>query len=180
MVQVKTQPKSLFEIQIFKDGDYGEPRIKNQYLKSNKTKSEIRLNLEKRLGHDAFNVNKVSKAEFAKGKSENNISRRYPKADLIMESDAKDVKKEYKKWSNAYKKIQAKYKTRRAIENAKIKSVNQITNVAKKINPTNKVNTVKDKAIKVIKTGVKLGGVVGLIGSLFTVTTMGDGTLKKK
>lgn len=179
MVQVKTEPKSLFKIQILKDGDYGEPTVKNQYLKSNKTRSQIQESLKKKLGHDDFGINKISKAEFAKGKSENNISRRYPKADLILESDAKDVKKEYKKWSNAYNKIQAKYKTRSAIEKARVNSVNKITNVAKKINPTNKVNTVKDKAIKAIKTGVKLGGVVGLIGSLFTVTTMGDGTLKK-
>ena len=180
MVKVKTEPKSLFQIQILKDDDYGAPTFKNQYLKSNKTRSQIQESLKKKLGHDDFGINKVSKATFAKGKSENNISRRYPKADLILESDAKDVKKEYKKWSKAYDKIQAKYKTRSAIEKARVNSVNKITNVAKKINPTNKVNTVKDKAIKAIKTGVKLGGVVGLIGSLFTVTTMGDGTLKKK
>tara|TARA_R110001592_G_scaffold917_2_gene4781 strand:- start:606 stop:941 length:336 start_codon:yes stop_codon:yes gene_type:complete len=61
-----------------------------------------------------------------------------------------------------------------------INDVNKITDVAKEINPVKKVNTVKDKAIKAIKTGVKLGGVVGLIGSLFAVTKMGDGTLKKK
>jgi hypothetical protein len=33
-----------------------------------------------------------------------------------MESDAKDVKNEYKKWSKASGKIQAKYKKRSAIE----------------------------------------------------------------
>ena len=61
-----------------------------------------------------------------------------------------------------------------------INDVNKITDVAKEINPVKKVNTVKAKAIKAIKTGVKVGGVVGLIGSLFAVTKMGDSTLKKK
>jgi hypothetical protein len=61
---------------------------------------------------------------------------------------------------------------------AKLSAVNKITDVAKKINSPKKINSVKDKAIKAIKTGVKVGGVVGLIGSLFAVTKMGDSTLK--
>jgi hypothetical protein len=67
MVKVKTEPKSLFKIQILKDDDYGAPTVKNQYLKSNKTRSQIQESLKKKLGPDDFGLNKVSKATFARG-----------------------------------------------------------------------------------------------------------------
>ena len=87
--------------------------------------------------------------------------------------------KDFTKWSKAYNKISKKYDGKIAAER-QVKAVNKITTVAKKVNSVKEVNTVKDKAIKAIKTGVKVGGVVGLIGSLFAVTKMGDSTLKNK
>ena len=182
MVTATKKPQSLFKIYNLVDGDYGEPRVKNQYIKSSKSAEEIAKQYGKKIGEKPgsgfFDVEKVTKNEFNKGRSMNNIGRKYPNADYEAPF-GRQGNKEWKQWSKAYDKISKKYDGKIRAER-QVKAVNKITTVAKKINPVKEVNTIKSKAIKAIKTGVKVGGVVGLIGSLFAVTKMGDSTLKKK
>jgi len=188
MVTANKKPQSLFKISILKDGPMGEPQMKNQFLKSSKTEKEILNQFGKKIGEKPgggfYRVEKVTKNEFNKGKSLNNINRKFPDGeDMSYLRDDKKLNQKYNKdftkWSKAYNKISKKYDGKIAAER-QVKAVNKITTVAKKVNSVKEVNTVKDKAIKAIKTGVKVGGVVGLIGSLFAVTKMGDSTLKNK
>jgi|TARA_R110002153_G_scaffold24443_3_gene77990 hypothetical protein len=186
MVTSNKKPQSLFKISILKDGPRGEPQMKNQFLKSSKTEKELLNQFGKKIGEKPgggfYRVEEVTKNEFNKGKSLNNINRKYPDGEgrMYLSDDKKlnqKYDKDFNKWSKDYDKISKKYDGKIAAER-QVKAINKITTVAKKINPVKEVNTIKSKAIKAIKTGVKVGGVVGLIGSLFAVTKMGDSTLK--
>lgn len=174
-----------FKVFDFRDDDYGAPSIKDNYFKTTKGRRAIEAKIKD--PDIKSRLRKISEKDYKFGISDRKIEKRLgSKVDVDEYGSALDPdSKAYKKWRTAYDGLYKKYKqtdnpkVKQTLFNQAKEKTDNIINKAKQITTTKEISTAKKIVSSVFKKGFKLVPVVGAISSLFSVTSMGDATLKK-